>query len=76
MAKFPIEINMLSYIDNSGCPRKSFFLSRKEMLEWLDNMTFRNEINYVEEEYTIPIRDQLGLVCTLNSLEEGLIWAW
>lgn len=73
MAKFPVEINMLSYIDNAGCPRKSFFLTRKEMLKWLEDMSFRNEISYVEEEYTIPIRDQIGLVCALNSLEEGLI---
>ena len=70
---FPLEINMLSFVDNSGSPRKGFFMSRSDMLKYLEDGTYRNEIRYVEEEITIPIKNKFSLICTLNSLEEGLI---
>ena len=70
---FPLEINMLSFVDNSGSPRKEFFMSRSDMLKYLEDGTYRNEIRYVEEEITIPVKNKFSLICTLNSLEEGLI---
>ncbi len=67
-----LSVHQLNYIDSNGCPRRSFYLSEQDMLTSLE-LGQIEDLDYIEDSSSFQIKDQFGLTCLLNSLEESLI---